>query len=164
MDALGIVKEVAPGVPVILLSGTVGEDLAVDCIKMGITDYVLKDQRARLPMALRRAKEERALRDAETNAVKALRESEERYRTLVENAPEAIVVLDVESGMFVDCNDNALRLFRITRAELLTRGNADFGPALQPDGRSSTREFGEHIAAALAGGRLCFEWMYSNPC
>jgi two-component system cell cycle sensor histidine kinase/response regulator CckA len=162
MDALGIVKEVAPSVPVILLSGTLGEELAVDCIKMGITDYVLKDQRARLPMALRRANEERVLRDAETNAVKALRESEERYRTLVENAPEAIVVLDVETGMFVDCNDNALRLFRITRSELLSRGNADFGPTMQPDCRGSSQEFGEHIAAAIAGGKPCFEWMYRN--
>ena len=162
MDALGIVKEVAPGVPVILLSGTLGEELAVDCIKMGITDYVLKGQRARLPMALRRAGEERSLRDAETNAVKALRESEERYRTLVENAPEAIVVLDVESGTFIDCNDNALRLFRITRSELLNRSNADFGPTTQPDGGRSSQEFAEHIAAAVAGRRPCFEWIYRN--
>lgn len=119
MDALKIVKEVAPGVPVILLSGTVGEDLAVDCIKMGITDYVLKNQRARLPMALRRANEERALRDAETNALRALRESEERYRTLVENAPEAIVVLDAAMRTWVQpCSPAAEALARSSASTL----------------------------------------------
>ncbi len=60
IDALAIVNEVCPSVPVILLSGTLGEELAVDCIKLGVTDYVLKNQIARLPVALRRAREERA--------------------------------------------------------------------------------------------------------
>jgi PAS domain-containing protein len=42
----------------------------------------------------------------------AIRESEARYRTLVENAPEAIVVLDVDAGRFVECNENAVRFSR----------------------------------------------------
>ena len=52
----------------------------------------------------------------------AIRESEARYRTLVENAPEAIVVLDVDLGRFVECNDNAVRFFKMTREELLAVG------------------------------------------
>ena len=47
----------------------------------------------------------------------ALRESEERYRTLVENAPEAIVVLDVDQQRFVDANENAVRLFKLLARE-----------------------------------------------
>ena len=57
-----------PAVPLILVSGTLGEELAVDCIKLGVTDYVLKHQLARLPMALRRAREEKFLREAETKS------------------------------------------------------------------------------------------------
>jgi PAS domain S-box-containing protein len=162
IDALAIVNEVCPSVPVILLSGTVGEELAVDCIKQGITDYVLKNQVARLPVALRRASEERALREAEEKAVQALRESEVRYRTLVENAPDAIVVLDVEKNRFTDCNDNALRLFRMTRTELFEHSPADLSPPLQPEGQPSAREFGLQVAQALSGRARCFEWVHRN--
>jgi DNA-binding NtrC family response regulator len=63
IDALSMVNKVCSDVPVILLSGTLGEELAVDCIKMGVTDYVLKHQLARLPIALNRAREERSLRE-----------------------------------------------------------------------------------------------------
>lgn len=86
MDALAAVREAAPDVPVILLSGTLGDELAVECLKLGMTDYVLKDNLARLPSAIIRAHEEAALRVAEAQAVVALRESEARYRGLVTNA------------------------------------------------------------------------------
>jgi len=162
LDALAIVERVCPSVPVILLSGTLGEELAVDCIKLGVTDYVLKNQLARLPVALRRAREERSLREAERKAVKALRESEERYRTLFENAPEAIVVLDVDQHKFIDCNDNALRLFRLTRSELLQYGPADLSLAIQPDGQESDRSYAAQINRALDGGTPCFEWIHCN--
>jgi len=90
MDALATVKEIAPYVPLILLTGTLGEQLAVECIKQGVSDYVLKDHINRLPMALRRAKDERDLRESEKKAVEALREREARYRSLVDNASHGI--------------------------------------------------------------------------
>jgi two-component system, cell cycle sensor histidine kinase and response regulator CckA len=162
LDALAIVDEVCPGVPLILLSGTPGEDLAVDCIKQGVTDYVLKHQLARLPMALRRARQERSLREAERKAVVALRESEERYRTLVENAPEAIIVLDAGQNKLIDCNDNALRLFRMSRDELLQHGPADLSPPVQPDSQISQPSYAGYVSTALKGGTPCFEWTHRN--
>jgi PAS domain S-box-containing protein len=162
IDALSIVRQVQPRTPLILLSGTLGDELAVDCIKSGITDYILKHQMARLPVAIRRAQEEKMLRDAEITAVRALKESEERYRILVENAPEAIVVLDGISEKFVDCNENALRLFGLGRAELLQHGAADLSPARQPDGQDSAAAARRNVGLAIAGETFSFEWMHRS--
>ncbi|HXW22073.1 MAG TPA: response regulator, partial [Rhodomicrobium sp.] len=98
MDALAIVKESALDIPFILVTGTLGEETAVNCIKQGVTDYVLKGQLARLPMAIRQAQEARLLREAEARGAQALRESEARYRGLVNNATYGIywVTLDGE--------------------------------------------------------------------
>lgn len=95
-------------------------------------------------------------------AEKALRESEERYRTLVEHAPEAIVIWDPESGQFVDCNDRAASLFRFSREELLELGPIDLSPPTQPDGRSSAESATEYIDLALRGHQPKFEWVHRN--
>lgn len=162
LDALDDVRRTAPQTPLILLTGTLGDQLAVECIKKGVTDYVLKDQIGRLPLALHRAKEERELREAETRAVEALRESEEHYRILVENAPEAIVVCDVDEGRFIDCNENASKLYGITRDELMRCGPGEFAPPMQPDGRPSKAVAFGYIERALLGGTCSFEYVIRN--
>jgi signal transduction histidine kinase len=60
--ALGIVQRELPGIPFIFVSGTIGEEAAIDSIKLGATDYVLKGRLSRLPMAVRRAVDEAAAR------------------------------------------------------------------------------------------------------
>jgi len=160
MDALSLVKQLQPGTPLILMSGTLGDELAVESIKAGVTDYVLKGQLARLPMALLRAYEERTLKEAESNALEALRESEQHYRTLIQNAPEAIVVLDVDRETFVDCNDKALNLFRLSREELLRRGPQDLSPPIQPNGANSSVAAAKHVDLAMRGVTHRFEWTH----
>jgi diguanylate cyclase (GGDEF)-like protein/PAS domain S-box-containing protein len=89
----------------------------------------------------------------------ALRESEARYRMLVDHAPEAILVLDADTGRFVDGNANAERLFGVTRAELLELGPFDVSPRLQPDGSTSVELGKALVERALAGEPQLFEWM-----
>jgi len=90
VDVLALIKQLGLDLPLILVTGTLGDALAVECFKLGVTDYVLKDQLGRLPMAIHRAQEEKALRKAEKRAVEALRESEARFRGIVDNAAYGI--------------------------------------------------------------------------
>ena len=91
-----------------------------------------------------------------------LEESEQRFRTLVEAAPEAIVVLDADSGKFVDANENAARLFGVDLAEVIGAGPADFSPPLQADGRSSDVAALAFVGDALEGGVPVFDWTHCN--
>jgi PAS domain S-box-containing protein len=93
-------------------------------------------------------------------ARQALRESEERYRILVEHAPEAIVVFDTERNRLVDVNENAERLFRLPRAQLLERDVPSLSAPVQPDGRASEVAAPPYITRALAGERPVFEWLH----
>jgi two-component system, cell cycle sensor histidine kinase and response regulator CckA len=162
IDVLNLARELGLDAPLILVTGTLGEELAVDCIKRGINDYVLKHQLARLGLAIRRSLEEKALREGQARAQKGLHESEIHYRSLVENAPEAIVVFDAESGTFVDVNHRAELLFGCSRDVLFGHKPGDLSPASQPDGRSSTVAAREYIQRALQGETLHFEWTHRN--
>ncbi len=92
----------------------------------------------------------------------ALRESEARYRALVENAPEAIVVLDVDQNRFVDANENAAKLFKLSREALLQIGPAAISPKYQSDGLQSFGVQRGYIDRALKGGRPVFEWLHCD--
>jgi diguanylate cyclase (GGDEF)-like protein/PAS domain S-box-containing protein len=92
----------------------------------------------------------------------ALRESEARYRALVENAPEAIVVLDVDRNVFVDANDNAVKLFRVPREQLLRMGPDALCPELQSDGMPSNGLHSSYVERALGGARPVFEWLHRD--
>ena len=92
----------------------------------------------------------------------AIRESEARYRLLVDHAPEAIVVFDADSGCFVDVNENAGRLFGLDREQLLRVGPAELSPPLQPDGRASRDQVRAKIEQALDAGPISFEWLHRD--
>src|SRR5262245_4831278 len=92
----------------------------------------------------------------------ALRDSEARYRALVENAPEAIVVLDVDRNVFVEVNDNAVKLFKLAREELLLMGPDALSPERQSDGQPSHELHASYVERALRGARPVFEWLHRD--
>ncbi len=95
-------------------------------------------------------------------AEESLRENEERYRVLVENAPEAIVVYDIDENRLVDANQNACRLFKMTRKELLSIGPDAISPDTQPDGTPSFGVRRGYLERALSGEHPTFEWMHQD--
>ncbi|MGY1739622.1 MULTISPECIES: SpoIIE family protein phosphatase [unclassified Blastococcus] len=89
-----------------------------------------------------------------------LRTQLSRYQALVECAPDAIVILDVDTGRFETVNAAAEELFGMSRAELLQVGPVQVSPPLQPDGRPSRLAAREHVDRALTGQRPRFEWTH----
>ncbi len=102
-------KESGKDIPFILVTGTLGEEAAVDLIKEGIADYILKDRLARLPLAVERALQEKSTRDERERAIQSLRESEERVRLLLDSTAEAIYGINL-LGNCTFCNASSLRL------------------------------------------------------
>jgi diguanylate cyclase (GGDEF)-like protein/PAS domain S-box-containing protein len=92
----------------------------------------------------------------------ALRESEARYRTLVEYAAEAIVMFDADAMRFVDANRNAEKLFGLTRQELLARDPVSLSPERQSDGEASRDAAWRVIEQALRGEAPVFEWQHQD--
>src|ERR1700733_3956106 len=92
MDALALLKEKGKDLPFILVTGVLGDGIAVDCVKQGVSDYVLKDRLARLPVAIRSSIKEARLQEEHKWADNKLQESEKMFRTLAESIDSAIFV------------------------------------------------------------------------
>ncbi|PYP92582.1 MAG: hypothetical protein DMG65_03550 [Candidatus Angelobacter sp. Gp1-AA117] len=116
--------------PFILVTGTLGEDTAVESIKQGVSDYVLKKNLERLPMALIRALEDHALRLDRDRAERELRQSTEEYRSIIEGAPYGIV-RSKETGEVVMANPAMLEMLGYSAEELsqLNAGEVYLDPA-----------------------------------
>jgi len=90
LDAVQWLRGTGSRVPFILVTGTLGDELAVECIREGATDYVLKDKLDRLPFAIHRALEERAMRKDRDQAERELRQSERQQASIIHGAPYGI--------------------------------------------------------------------------
>ena len=118
LEALQALKNSGKDIPLIVVTGTLGEVAAVEVIKHGATDYLLKDHLARLPSAIQRALEEKTLRDKRKESEKALRKSEAAFRGLFESAPDAIILVN-QDGRITLANTHAETAFGYTREELI---------------------------------------------
>ncbi len=106
-------------VPVVVISGAIGEEAAVECLREGAADYLLKSSLGQLGPTVRHALEEARLRDQQRYTAEALRESEERYRSLVEEAPNPMWVVDAETLRFLEVNRKAIDHYGYSREEFL---------------------------------------------
>ena len=126
--ALGLVREKDPDIPFILVSGTIGEELAVEAMKAGAHDYVMKDNLARLVPAVGRELSDAAGQRERRRVEEALRASEERLRTIFEAAAEGILVADIATRKFLYANPAICRMLGYEAEELLRLGVDDIHP------------------------------------
>src|SRR5438445_2765496 len=145
--ALQLVRERFPALPVILVTGSLNEETAVEFMKAGAADYVLKDHLTRLPQAIKRAMRESRIREERELAVAALRASEEQYRALFENTPYPMWVFDLETHRLLAVNSAAIAHYGYRREEFLALKIEDLRapediPALEQ--HLATKEAGYH--------------------
>ena len=120
MDALEIVLEIAPEIPFIFVSGTIGEEAAIEALQQGAVDYVLKENLRRLQPAVERALRTAATRRQMQDMQRALRESEERFRTIVETTEDWVLEMDLHC-IHNYVNSSVMKILGYPPAEVIGR-------------------------------------------
>ena len=131
MEALRLFRKNKFDEPFIVISGTIGEEVAIEFLKAGATDYVLKDHIARLVPVVKRALEQYEEHLKRTRAEQALINSEKRYRTLFDKAQDGILIIEAEGpnrGRILDANQAAADMHGYTKEELLALCVTDLDP------------------------------------
>jgi PAS domain S-box-containing protein len=132
LSALRLARKIRPKVPFILVSGTLGEEVAIETLKRGATDYVLKHRLERLLPAIRRAIREAEERSERERAEEALRRSEEEYRAMFELAGVGKAQADLAMGRFLRVNRELCRITGYSEDELL---GMTFAELVHPEDR-----------------------------
>lgn len=146
-DALDLLKKRQLDLPFILVSGILSEEAAVTAMRAGAHDFISKNRLARLVPAMERELDDAEVRRQKRKGADALRESEDRYRRLVEACPDAILIVRGDQIVFI--NSAGIGLFGATSAEQLI-GKSPFAFF---DTRSYTA-LSYHIDQALQSGKL----------
>lgn len=124
-EALRIFKKAGLDIPFVVVSGTIGEENAVDLMKSGVHDYLLKNNLERLHIIVRSELAEAQIRRARKQNDKLLRESEEHYRELYDNSPLGYQSLDAD-GRFIAVNQAWLDTLGYTSDEVIGKWFGDF--------------------------------------
>src|SRR5438552_7777243 len=128
LAALALVKEMKLDIPFIIISGTIGEEAAVEAMRAGAQDYLMKDALARLAPSIERELEEAQNRRARRTAEAALLTSERKYRLLFDSNPLPMWVFDRETRRFLAVNEAAIAHYGFSREEFLAMRIDDIRP------------------------------------
>ena len=118
-QALDLAREKRPEVPFLFVSGTIEEDTAVETLKSGATDFILKHRLVRLIPSIERALREVEVRAERQRAEESMRQSEHKYREVFDCLSDAAFLADEASGKIIDTNRRAEALLGCTRAQIL---------------------------------------------
>ncbi|MBW2637885.1 MAG: PAS domain S-box protein, partial [Deltaproteobacteria bacterium] len=123
--ALQILKDKESDIPFILVTGTICETLAIDCMKKGASDYFFRDRLARLGHSVDQALSKSGTNDVKGMADDILRRSDRRYKNIIDTIHEAYFEVDL-SGNFTFFNNSMCRILGYSREELMGMNNRDY--------------------------------------
>src|SRR5664280_2680582 len=143
-QAIALLKETNIDIPLIIVSGTIGEETALECMRSGAHDYVMKDNLSRLCPAIARELEEAKLRNKQQQAEEALQESEKYFKEITENSSDIIIITD-KKGDIKYCSRSTERLIGYKPDELIGRNVIKL---IHPDDvKRAVGDFGKSILA-----------------
>ena len=120
MQAMELSKKHDSTIPFIILTGSMNEETAVECIKAGATDYVIKEQIKRLPFAIKEALEQTKLRLANEEAERALRESESSLQAILHSTADGILAVNREMKLLF-ANERFVEMWMISEKMIVTK-------------------------------------------
>ncbi len=123
--AIALLKETKIDIPIIVVSGAVGEENAVDCLLAGASDFVLKGNLSRLCPAVKRQKEDACLGNRHKQAGQSVQGSEVRYRNTVDNIQDGYYEVDL-AGNYTIINDALCNILGYTKEELTGMNNRQY--------------------------------------
>lgn len=105
LQALKALRERGSTIQLVVVTGSVGEETAVECIKQGAVDYLLKDRLARLGSSVRQALEQKRVREENAAAHRTQQENEQRFRALIEHSSNGTLLVDASGTVIHRYND-----------------------------------------------------------
>ncbi len=119
-SAIALLKKANIDIPIIIISGAIGEETAVECMRLGAQDYIIKGNYSRLCPAIDREIEEAKVRNKQKQAENALRKSEKLFKEVTENSADIIIISD-KNGNVKYCSRSVERFTGYKAEEVMGR-------------------------------------------
>ncbi len=153
LSALKFVLTKSPFTPVIILTGSMNEDTAVECMKAGAVDYVIKEHVKRLGPAITNALQMMSIKLEREDALQKLRQSESMFRNLFETHSAVKFIIDPVDGRILDANQAAEKFYGWSRDELRQKRISEINTLTEEEVRAN-------IKMARELGRVHFEFQH----
>lgn len=123
MQALKLSLEHDSRIPFILLTGSMNEETAVNCLRAGASDYVIKEHITRLPFAVKEALEQKKMRAAKDEAERGLRESESSLQAILRSTADGILAINSDNKVLL-ANERFAEMWRIPQEVLASKDDS----------------------------------------
>lgn len=153
IEALNIRQMEVPLTPFILVTGSINETTAVECMKAGADDYILKEHLNRLIPSIESAIEKKENQKTKISALDALKKSEETFLNIFNNSVVAIYVIN-KDGTFLDVNQAALDFYLCEREDLIGKNFS----VVEADGKNDLNKITDLMKLCMNGTPQQFEF------